>query len=370
MSKMPEPDRVMNTTKMTQRIHTLDFLRIACVFAVCMFHSNMHIGIHYYFLTPFISQGAIFMVAFFILSGFSLYLNYHDRSLNQIEEIMRFYVKRLVNIYPLYLAVYVIWMILYRSLTIGQNLLIAPIELLMLQTVFTSLFGVLHNGGTWFVSCIFICYLLFPFIKTLLSQMKSGLSGWFFLICSLSVISPFIVQAFSLSGIYSNPFFRLLEFVLGMILAASYIKNKKNGILLPFIYVLSGLTLIISGVTYLVNSNIMVNDYPAYNFLSIPIFAIIIYQFAVLDKHIGNKLFDYPWVRYLSKISYAFFFAQFFTWDIVRWLQNNTGLFSVHANSRLFTFSLLICLSIAILMHECIEKTAVKILHRNNLIRF
>ena len=43
------------------------------LFGVFLFHSNIHIGCDYSILTPFINMGAIFMTAFFIISGFSIY---------------------------------------------------------------------------------------------------------------------------------------------------------------------------------------------------------------------------------------------------------------------------------------------------------
>ena len=60
-----------------QRVVSLDIFRFLLAFLVFLFHSWMHIGCYYsWIFTPFISMGAIAMTAFFILSGYSLYLAY------------------------------------------------------------------------------------------------------------------------------------------------------------------------------------------------------------------------------------------------------------------------------------------------------
>lgn len=54
----------------SNRLYGLDFFRLLAVLMVFFFHSSMHMGIDYGVVTSFIRSGAIFMTAFFILSGF------------------------------------------------------------------------------------------------------------------------------------------------------------------------------------------------------------------------------------------------------------------------------------------------------------
>lgn len=58
---------------MKERLGMIDVLRLVAVFIIFLFHSNIHIGCTYSILTPFISMGAIFMTAFFVISGFSIF---------------------------------------------------------------------------------------------------------------------------------------------------------------------------------------------------------------------------------------------------------------------------------------------------------
>ena len=89
----------------------LDIYRIFLVLFVFLFHSNTHIGCDYGFLNEFVSMGAIFMTAFFMLSGYVLYLTYNKKALSQIGNIKNFYVKRAITIFPLYYFVSVLYIL-------------------------------------------------------------------------------------------------------------------------------------------------------------------------------------------------------------------------------------------------------------------
>lgn len=60
----------------------LDVFRAVSVLMVCAFHTNIHLGATYGLITPFVSMGAIFMTAFFMLSGFSLFVNHAGEDLS------------------------------------------------------------------------------------------------------------------------------------------------------------------------------------------------------------------------------------------------------------------------------------------------
>lgn len=340
---------------MKEKIYTLDFIRIISALCIYLFHSHIHLGCTYSIFTPFISEGAIFMVAFFILSGFSLYYNYFDRDTNEIKNVKKFYVKRLINIYPLYIVAYIF--VGTNNLTLKQNLLIAPIELTLLQTFFEGSFSIGANSGTWFVSCIFICYLLFPFLNNLLKQDGFRIKRALIVVYFICAISPFCVLAFQFGSIYSNSFFRVLEFFIGMLTAAIFLKNQnKQSKNLGYIVALS--IILFVTITLLKTQNII--NYTTSSFITIPLFSFLIYHVAKIKKIFLDKILKSKILQYLSDISYAFFIAQFFTWDITKFLNKNFLWLRLNANINLIILSFLICLTIAILLHEIVEKPVKK----------
>ncbi|SCX84107.1 hypothetical protein SAMN02910371_00152 [Butyrivibrio sp. INlla14] len=64
-------------------------------------------------------------------------------------------------------------------------------------------------------------------------------------------------------------------------------------------------------------------------------------------------------IRYLCEISYAFFFAQFFTWKSTMFIIAKIGF---DTNVIRIVFSFLICMMIAIVLHEIFEKPLTKYL--------
>lgn len=129
---------------------------------------------------------------------------------------------------PVYYVVAILYIIFLGTETVVQNIIIAPIEILGLQSTFSSLFGYSHNGGTWFISCILLCYIIFPLIQNMVKQMKMKYKVIIFIINTLILLyAPIIVHIYKTSWIYSNPFYRILEFIDGILLASMFNDLKK-----------------------------------------------------------------------------------------------------------------------------------------------
>lgn len=64
------------------QLYSIHIFRIVCAFAIFLFHSHIHVDVSYGVFNSFISQCHIFMVAFFMLSGFSLYYVDEERNRN------------------------------------------------------------------------------------------------------------------------------------------------------------------------------------------------------------------------------------------------------------------------------------------------
>lgn len=339
----------------TDRLYGLDLLRILAALFIFFFHSNVHMKLTYGWLTPFIKNGAIFMIAFFELSGFTLYYLYAQNKMETLDTIKIFYKKRFANIYPLYIVIYILYLIVYNQLTLKENIILAPIELTLTQTFFGSLFTISHNDGTWFISCIAFCYLLFPYFSKLFSQIKSkNLIFIALMMYGLDSIAPFVAHMFKLNNVYSNPFFRLMEFLLGLMIAHYFMntskKECKQGILFFSIVAL------ISGISLM--SYLGIGNYSYYGFWTIPFFTIIIFYMGTLKNKTFIKILGSKLIQYLSKISYAFFLAQFFVWDILRFAQKYLEI--LKTNSMAIVFSLFVCSLIAIILYEIIEKPCKK----------
>lgn len=314
------------------------------------------------------------MTAFFMLSGYSLYLSSGSRNLQNLKEIRRFYIKRFIGVFPVYYltAILVIAMtfiadyvgLLKTNETLLQHLVAAPIDALGLQSVFPGSFSFSHHGGTWFISCIAICYLAYPYLQHVVNQMtdkaKIGLIG---LLTALLLISPLLQAAMHWSSIYDNPLIRLMEFTIGILLANLnlYSSNRLVKACQTKWTLIMGIIVLFMGVNIAMYLRIGVGFYMLYSWVALPAFIMILIP---LGKLPFSRIQNSRSIQYLSAISYVFFMAQFFVWNICRLFFHVTGFDS---NFIRISLSMTLCFAIAIGMHELFEKPVTRYLKANLL---
>ena len=193
----------MNTK---ERFPMLDIFRTAICVMVLFFHGV----IHGYWIIPQnnfiyfnIRTGAVYMDAFFMLSGFLLFYLYFEKfMILTVDNVKSFIKKRLIRIYPLYIF-YVLTIFIYDKY---WNLAIIPTEILCLQGFFPAIFNRAGNGGTWFISCMMFSYLMFPMLCWLVNSTKKIFSKLFILYALIVYICIFCA-CFKLGwvSLYINP---------------------------------------------------------------------------------------------------------------------------------------------------------------------
>ena len=347
---------IIDEKKISQRMAGLDLFRVMAAIMVLLFHCHIHHGCSFGALTGFVSMGAIFMSGFFMLSGFVLFRTYQECELFKMDSLKNYYMKRLIGIIPLYYLVSIVYVLSLGSESAFQNLVLLPIELLGLQTVFSTLFPVSHNGGTWFISCLLLAYLFFPLMQEVVKQWGTRAK---LVAIALSVIilfwSPLVVHYFSTDSIYSNPFFRGLEFFIGVVLASLPVKAKWVSTWRAFIV---ETVLLIVGVSVAVKLNIFVGNYMLYDWIAVPLFGCMALTLAGLRS---SRLQNSKTLRYASAASYAFFLAQTFNTDIEKYL---FAQWNIQCNVLQIVMSVVLCSVMAVLLHEFVEKPCAKVLKK------
>lgn len=118
VKKIAEEMKKGNKFIQIKRLYTVDIFRIISALMIFLFHARSHLNTNFGLLNNFIGNGHIFMIAFFMLSGFSLYyVDYEKKNFNDKYDInpILFIKKRLISIYPLYITVYISYTILHIS---------------------------------------------------------------------------------------------------------------------------------------------------------------------------------------------------------------------------------------------------------------
>ena len=350
----------------SQRVIGLDLLRISLAFLIFMFHSRIHVlKCDYWLLNDFVSMGAIAMTGFFMLSGYALILSTQKTNMSDAKEIRKFYLKRLISILPLYYAwalLNVIINVVFKGAHAAiEELMLFPIETLGLQSIFSTLFPYSHNGGSWFISCILICYFVFPLLQTLTKGLTD--KGRLALIAMLSGIllwSPIIQHYFHTTGIYTNPFFRAFEFIIGMLICQLNVKQNLESKMLeiirtPYTCILT-CCLLVAGVSIAYRLGIP-GDYMLYSWIALPCFMSLLVSLGYLrfERLQGSKS-----IQYLSALSFSIFLSQLVAvWHSVRIAMEYIGCSSNIANIILSAF---ICFCLANCFHYFIEKPSTKYL--------
>ena len=306
-------------------------------------------------------MGAIAMTGFFLLSGYTL--NITNRKVENANDIKRFYIKRLITVLPLY-YVYGVFNVA-QNIVIGgseaviEELMLLPIETLGIQSVFATLFPYSHNGGSWFISCILICYFIFPLLLTLTKELSDKNRLRIILLLGLILLwSPFVQHYFELQTIYSNPFFRVLEFTIGILISQMNMQPQTaNKLILflrkPTMCVLTIVCLLIGvNIAYYIG---IPHDIMLYNWLVLPCFISLLVSLGYIDFK------ETRCVRYLSNLSFSLFLSQsLVVWYVVKSVLGYIGM--EDNNFAKIIMSGLVCFGIANFLHFCIEKPAAKYL--------
>ena len=202
-------------------IEKLDHLRLLAAVTVLLFHSKLLIGSQAAFDDPFyiplIEQGHTGVPLFMIISGMILGLIAADREII----ISRFYLNRVLRIYPLFLFVITLGYFSTsdpRPTSTGVDYLLSLLPIANLYRLNFGAFG----GHLWSIAVELQFYLIFPFL--LLFCRKYGRWYPLALICFFIVLRMLV---FTLNGTvhhmaYFSLFGNLELFLTGMLLANIY----------------------------------------------------------------------------------------------------------------------------------------------------
>jgi len=213
---------------MHKRIDSLNFIRIIGMTMILLFHAKLMYGfsVGLAWFDDMISIGAIFVTVFFMLSGFGLRKSNRDLSASDFSGILKFYKKRILSIYPLFFLLSVVALVFqFRVMDrLGETLVRLPIQFSMLHILFgKEMHGFLFNDNCWYISALFVLYLLFPLLNNVVNRLR--VCTKVFICVVLWVVSVgvyfYCVYGTELTFLdyYPNPFLRVPEFMIGMLCA-------------------------------------------------------------------------------------------------------------------------------------------------------
>lgn len=239
---------------MKKNIESLNGFRfVLAVFVFLCHNSAFALDENLAWLSNFTAAlGGIAVTAFFVLSGFCVYLGYSTKFQTITREsYLKFEKKRIKKIYPLYFFANVIALLIQFAVqSFNDHVFIHLIHRfcqsgikfvltsLMVQTLVPG-YALSGNGAAWFISCIFLIYLVTPFIlhfllKIKLSNVKAavGIIVCCFALFMLEGIKAWLIKLTGENSFielfYVHPFVRIFEYLCG-IFAAEIFLSVNSG---------------------------------------------------------------------------------------------------------------------------------------------
>jgi len=306
---------VRETTVVTSsfdRLPSLTGLRFIAAFVVFAFHARSGVllaapgadptsGVMGFLFT----QGATGVSFFFVLSGFVL-----TWSAREGDTAVRFWRRRAAKIYPNHLVTALAALAIAVALATTPSVFAIVTNLLLLQawvpqeSVYFSL-----NVPSWSLACEAFFYLCFPLLLAGIRRLRDSwlwpavLAG-FAAVAAVPLVSLVASESLTYWVVYLLPPVRMIEFVIGILLA----QIVRKGRWIPF-GVLPAVALAVAG--YLA-SGYLPGPFSWVAGTVVP-FALLIPAVATADLRGGRSVLRAPAMVWLGEVSFAFYLVHLFT---------------------------------------------------------
>lgn len=293
-------------------------LRFVAAFYVFLFHIHIRWPLSDHpAIDALLSQGAIGMTLFFMLSGYVLAHRYGGGLFN----LRGYYLSRFARIYPVYLTAAIVtlpWLLSQngqpieepgiRALTIGATLIGA--DLLMIQAWFPQMFPYWNNGGSWSLSVEAFFYATLPAWLLLFRHFSARyLLAALVVAYALAILPGFVYLVFEnrpthgLQIFYAMPIFRLPEFVAGICVCLLAKRTSQRG----FDWALIGSAFVLG--VYIVAAGRVLPIYVTHNWLVVPVVGLALFALPESRGFIARFLSSSPMV-WAGRVSYCFYSFQ------------------------------------------------------------
>ena len=302
------------------------------------------------------SEGYIGVSFFFILSGFILSYNYLDKfRSNQITHKV-FFISRFSRIYPLYILTFLISLPLVIKTILSnpfEYFILSIIHLSLLQS-FIPLIGVYFNfnSPSWSISDEMFFYLMTPFLFSVLLYSKNKIISIILTLITLLFLGMFFVPVkYHHSIFYINPFVRILDFILGILIFLLFKRIKTIEIPKWHMNCLEFCSIIIFILFFIYHNNIPhVYRFSIYYWIPISLIILIFsFEKGIVSKTLSNKI-----ILYLGEISFGFYMIHQLVIRYYVIIINKIGFQESFINNTVIIF--IITLILSIISFEIFEK--------------
>ena len=183
----------------------------------------------------FAAGGALGVCFFIMLSGFVMSAGYGEKVLSEIFDFKHYYLKRVIRLWPLHLLCLLGFVVLHfqNAFSSIKSMGVLGINSLMLQS-WVPVKSVYFSGNavSWCLCDLMFCYLMFPVIYRFINNVRTKIIVIIGLLvaASYSVIIQLIPDSMVHAIVYISPIFRLLDFIIGILVYRAFQKLCKGKI--------------------------------------------------------------------------------------------------------------------------------------------
>jgi len=348
----------MSKTNAKQPIHALTGLRFIAAISIVLGHYEVLVLNPPFKVALLADQARAGVSLFFILSGFILFYNYHEKFQKDVnvKQFWQFVKARFARIYPMHVVALLINTPIVLHFLFTQpaqarqaygGWLTPPLiglswvaNLFLVQIYLpVGSFENLWNAPAWSIASEFVFYITFPFfIAYVLSRFKNTTSLLIFALKLFAIETvAFVAMVLVIllltskdvglidSIAYRLPFFRIWEFFIGCILGAVFVRDRQQAESHLLVRQLRNMTcrnlvlaLTLIAMLILAASSIIDPDAPLsilrrvlhWYVLYTPLLALMIITLA-FGRTFVSPVLEHPWMLLLGEASYSLYITHF-----------------------------------------------------------
>lgn len=167
---------------------------------------------------------------FFILSGFVMSIGYMEKVLSQSFSYKNYLINRFIRVYPLHILSLLAYIAIFGVVLTTKQWMILPINLALLQS-YIPYDSVYFSGNavSWCLSTMFLFYVLFPILfRYIHNHFKHSIFILGVLIIFYFIGINNVSENLMHYVIYICPIFRVIDFIIGIVLYETYSRISEN----------------------------------------------------------------------------------------------------------------------------------------------
>jgi len=352
-------------------VPALTGLRGVAAWWVVLYHfSDPLVGLASPWVLAVVRNGYLAVDLFFILSGYVIYIT-SGESLRTLGRwvVSRFLLNRIIRIYPLHLAMMIIYLVnplalwLFSSSgDVGEGrydfgYYVASVFLVQNWGVYDVL---QWNVPAWSISTEFAAYLLCPLLVALcVGRLSASFWKLVSMVALLAVLVGLIFSAFGLDSIgekiTSLGLVRcVLEFWMGLCLGAA---SRFVGLVSNRWRIFNSVIIFV-----LVLFSVFLGKIGIPNYWFVPAVCALLILVLSRGDFLFSGVLSFAWIHYLGVISYSTYLVHFFIKDWVKFLSESVGGYQ-------FFFYVSLVFFVSMALYRYVEEPARRFLRRRLIVK-